>query len=95
MLGVDDNMTQDVNLIPENTKRKVDSLGRIVIPKSMRDRFGINTNDELEFLSLDLDGMHYVCVTNGKTVDPKYRAAALVLEELGEGIPQALAEKLS
>lgn len=88
-------MMQDVNLIPENTKRKVDSLGRIVIPKGMRDRFGIHENDELEFLSLELDGTHFVCVTNGKTVDPKYRAAALVLKELGEDIPQSLQEKMS
>lgn len=95
MLGVDKQMLQDVSLIPENTKRKVDSLGRIVIPKSMRDRFSIKENDELEFLSLELDGMHYVCVTNGKTVDPKYRAAALVLKELGEDIPLSLQEKMS
>lgn len=88
-------MTQTVNLIPENTRRKVDSLGRIVIPKSMRDRFNIKENDELEFLSLEVDGVYYVCITNGKTVDPRYRTAALVLEELGEDVPQSLIEKMS
>lgn len=29
--------------------RKIDDLGRIVIPKDMRNRFGMNSGDEIEF----------------------------------------------
>lgn len=81
-------------LIPENTSRRIDSMGRVVLPKSLRQRFDIRDNDELEFLSLELDGKHYICLTNSKTVDPKYQTAALVLEELGEQIPESLKSRI-
>ena len=78
------------NLIPENTVRKVDSLGRVVIPKALRSRFCINENDEVGFLTLEFNGGYYICFTNGKTVDPRYQAAASVLKELGIEVPQEL-----
>lgn len=34
-------------LTPENTSRKVDSLGRIVIPAGIRKKMRINPDDEL------------------------------------------------
>ena len=37
-----------MELLKENTSRKVDSLGRVSIPKSMRDRLDINEGDEVE-----------------------------------------------
>lgn len=33
--------------------RKIDSLGRIVIPKTLRDILDINTGDELEVLLIE------------------------------------------
>ncbi len=30
--------------------RNLDSLGRIVIPSGIRERLGINTNDQVEFI---------------------------------------------
>jgi len=42
-------------LTKENTTRKIDSLGRVSIPKGMRDRFGLNVNDEVEFFALNTD----------------------------------------
>ena len=33
----------------ENTTRKVDALGRVSIPKSLRDRLDIAAEDEMEF----------------------------------------------
>lgn len=80
------------SLTPENTSRKVDNLGRVVIPKGIRDRFSIHKDDELQFFSLEFDGNYYVCMTNGRTVDPKYRAAADVLEELGLSVPPELSD---
>lgn len=44
-----------MELLKENTSRKVDSLGRVSIPKSMRDRLDINEGDEVEFYLLNAD----------------------------------------
>ena len=47
-----------MEIIKENTTRKVDSLGRISIPKGMRDRYEIKTGAELEFVTMrDADGV--------------------------------------
>ena len=83
-----------VELIPENTSRKLDNLGRIVIPKSIRSRLGISEADELQFYTMRKDDISYICLTNCHEEDPKYRAAASVLEELGIEIPEKLLEKL-
>lgn len=80
-----------MELIRENTTRKVDSLGRVSIPKSMRDRLEININDEVEFYLLQNDdGEQYVCLTNHKATNNKYEMAAKVLNELGLDIPEEL-----
>ena len=53
-----------VELIPENTSRKLDNLGRIVIPKGIRSRLGISEADELQFYTMRKDGISYICLTN-------------------------------
>lgn len=83
-----------IELTPENTSRKLDSLGRIVIPKGLRTRLGISEADELQFYTMRKDGISYICLTNCHEEDSKYRAAASVLEELGIEIPLELLEKL-
>lgn len=84
-----------MELLRENTTRKVDSLGRVSIPKSMRDRLDINTNDEVEFYLLNNDdGEQFVCLTNHKMDTNRYEIAAKVLAELGVNIPEALEQKL-
>lgn len=83
-----------MNLIPENTTRKLDNLGRIVIPKSLRTRLDISECEELEFFTMQAEGKNFICLTNNHEEDPKYRAAASVLEELGLDIPQELLDKL-
>lgn len=79
-----------VQLTPENTSRKVDSLGRIVIPSSIRKKLKIHPDDELEFFALDYNDNHYICLSTGKTVDPRYSIAIDVLNELGVELPDAL-----
>ena len=80
-----------MELLKENTSRKVDSLGRVSIPKSMRDRLDINEGDEVEFYLLNADnGEQFVCLTNHKPGANKYENAVKVLEELGLDIPKEL-----
>ena len=84
-----------MELLKENTTRKVDSLGRVSIPKSMRDRLDINVNDEVEFYLLNADnGEQFVCLTNHAVNNSRYETAAEVLAELGIDIPEALGQKL-
>lgn len=81
-----------MTLYAENTTRKVDSLGRVSIPKSMRDRLNIAYEDEMEFYLLDYKGERYVCMTNHKdNVPDKYKIAVDVLDELGIDVPIDLA----
>ena len=75
----------------ENTSRKVDSLGRISIPKAIRDRLNIKVNDELDFYTFEDNGVSFVCMTNQEK-KIKYFQAAQVLDELGIEIPQKLAD---
>ena len=52
-----------MEIIKENTTRKVDSLGRISIPKGMRDRLEIKTGEEMEFaLVVDDNGNKWVAL---------------------------------
>lgn len=82
-------------LQPENTSRKLDSLGRVVIPKNLRDKYGINENDEIYFYTMTENGQSFIALTNGKTVDPKYAITANVLEELGVEVPQQLLDMIN
>lgn len=82
-----------MELIKENTTRKIDSLGRVSIPKSMRDRLSLREGDEVEFYMLRDGETSYV--TFGKPgVDMKYIKAAEVLDELGLDVPEALMRML-
>lgn len=84
-----------MELLKENTSRKVDSLGRVSIPKSMRDRLDINEGDEVEFYLLNADnGEQFVCLTNHRPGVNKYENAAKVLVELGLDIPEELGSKI-
>ena len=81
-------------IINENIIRKVDNLGRLVIPKNLRTRFDIKENDAMEFVTLcDDNGVWYVGFKSADAgIDPKYENAVKVLEELGLDIPPALTE---
>ncbi len=84
-----------MKLQSENTSRKVDGLGRVSIPKSLRDRLMINTEDQVYFYLLeDDDGRQFVCFTNKADSSPKYQLAAEVLAELGLEVPDEILAKL-
>lgn len=80
-----------MKLRPENTTRKIDHLGRVTIPKGLRDRMYIATNDDLELFTLEADGREYICLAPVVEINPKYTIAANVLQELGLEIPAELA----
>lgn len=52
-----------MKLIDEKVTRKVDGLGRVIIPKGMRDRLDIHPEDEVKFYVLEDGGRQYVCLT--------------------------------
>ena len=77
---------------PENTTRKIDSLGRVTLPKGLRDRMFIEDTDELEIYTMEAEGKEFICLTKINGVDPKFLAARQVLLELGADIPIELEE---
>ena len=80
----------------ENTTRKVDALGRVSIPKSLRDRLDIAAEDEMEFFMMEYQGRRYVALANTKEDNnqkaEKYKNVIDVLEELGADLPIELIE---
>ena len=89
-----------MKLTKENTKRKIDTLGRVSIPKGMRDRLNLKELSEVDFFLLEDDnGIQYACLTSvipEEEVDKaRYADAATVLHELGCAIPDELREALS
>lgn len=82
-----------MELIKENTTRKLDSLGRVSIPKSMRDRLGLKDGDEVEFYMLRDGDNGYVALGKNGMADLRYLRAAEVLDELGLEVPQELIDK--
>ena len=72
-----------MQLIPENTSRKVDQLGRITLPKGLRDRLNLTEGTELELsMGYENDNSYIIlqCPVN-KTAQA--RAAAKILCDLG------------
>ena len=83
-----------MTIVSENTSRKIDGLGRISIPKSIRDRFQLNQNDEMEFSICYMDDMTYICL-NRKNDTNKAEQLAAELDALGIEIPEKLLDMIS
>lgn len=79
---------------PENTTRKIDALGRVTIPKGMRDRMGIRENDDMELFTMESGGREYICLASAQAMEDRYKLAASLLEELNIAIPADLAMKI-
>lgn len=70
-----------------NIYKKIDSLGRVVIPKSIRDKMGIKDGDELEIAMID----GWIGLKKRIEVsDDRVQIAIEVLEEHGLPIPGSL-----
>ena len=79
---------------PENTTRKIDALGRVTIPKGLRDRMGIRENDDMELFTMESGGCEYIWLRSAQVVEDKYRLAAELLQELNIAVPTELAVKV-
>lgn len=77
----------EMRLQYENQNRKVDNLGRVTIPKSIRDRLGWTQNDDIEFYTMNNE---FIVLSKKEMRDRRYDIAIEVLEELGIEIPKAL-----
>lgn len=84
-----------MKLVKENVSRKVDALGRISVPKSLRDRLEIKEGDMVEFFLLEDEDVYYVSFR--KYIDEtndKYARIARLMEEVGLEIPKEISEHL-
>lgn len=86
-----------MELINENTTRRIDSLGRIGVPKGIRNRMRLEVNQEMEFFTLRYEGKEYVAfapIAREENVDEKYIQVADLLSELGLDIPDEVLQHL-
>ena len=79
---------------PENTTRKIDALGRVTIPKGLRDRMGLHENDDMELFTMESGGREFICLASAQVMEDRYKLAASLLEELNIAIPAELAIKV-
>ena len=70
-------------LIPENTTRKLDSLGRITLPKGLRDRMFLSDNAELELFTANIDGRQCICLAKSVSEEEEIQKAVDFLAEKG------------
>ena len=83
-----------LSIMPMNVSRKIDTLGRVVIPKGIRDTCKLNIGDEVYFSILNNDGQQYVGISKTNEDLVKYKIAMQVLLDLDLDVPEELAEKV-
>lgn len=69
--------------MPENTTRKLDSLGRITLPKGLRDRAFLTDNDDLELYTANIDGRFCICLAKPISETAAIDEAIALLESKG------------
>ena len=84
-------------LRPENITKKIDSLGRVTLPKGLRDRMGIV--EELEIYTMEYDDREFVCMAipvneEQEAKKKKWSLAVEALEELGLDVAEKLRDKM-
>ena len=80
-------------LIPENVTRKLDDLGRITLPKGLRDRmYHNNPNVELEIFTAVIDGRNCICLASPVDTTTKVLAAVEIFKECGVPITEEMTE---
>ena len=54
-----------MELINENVSFKIDASGRVVIPASLRKRFGLEVGDKVRYYTVQIDGKWYIVLGEG------------------------------
>ena len=83
-----------LSIMPMNVSRKIDTLGRVVMPEGIRDTYKLNIGDEVYFSILNNDGQQYVGISKTNEDLVKYKIAMQVLLDLDLDVPEELAEKV-
>lgn len=84
-----------MKLIRENVSRKIDSLGRLSIPKSLRDRLVLREGDMVDFFLLEDEDNYFVSFRKHREEDnEKYLQIAKMLEEVGLDVPEEISKYL-
>lgn len=72
-----------ITMKPLNVTRKIDSVGRIVIPKALRAEYRINEGVEYPFFLHEESGEKYLCIKCPGPTDEEIETAKQMLEESG------------
>jgi AbrB family looped-hinge helix DNA binding protein len=76
-------------LIPENMTYRVDSSGRVVIPSHIRNKFRIETGDQMEYYTTFANDSWFLCIK----LDAKAQAAAIKAAAEEKAAAEALIEE--
>lgn len=77
-------------MIEGTFSRKLDSMGRIMIPIRLRDRFGLVSGQEYNFTVLEHDGRVYIGIDCGASADHSALEDAIkLLEANGMSVSKA------
>ena len=68
---------------PTNKSRKLDSLGRLVIPASLRKDYGIQEGKDYQFY---IHAENYLCIEIGDVENTDLMKAKKLLEEAGYSV---------
>lgn len=83
-------------LVPENVIKKIDNLGRITLPKGLRDRMYLtNGNEELEIFTAEIDGRQCICLASPVNKLTKLLAAAEIFEECGVPLTEEMRARIA
>ena len=63
--------------------RKIDGLGRITIPKNMRDKLGVKENDEFEIGTINVGGENFIYLYKEDLGDKRKEELLAELKALG------------
>lgn len=86
----------NLDITNQNVVRKIDSQGRVIIPKGLRDLLNWDISDEINFYLMSENGQpQFIGMRKDGEIDPKYLLAASVLEELGIEVPPQLDKKIN
>lgn len=55
----------------EGITRKIDSTGRIVLPKSLRNKYRLSEGESVDYYTCIIDGKEYICIAASEQDKPE------------------------